>query len=278
MPKPKLSVVTTAVDNLVQMSYVQLFMVYGCGILACALGYWSLYNYFPGHGPTIPAGEPWETALNAIYFSLVTALSIGYGDIVPMGASKILAMAEAMGALFVFGILVSKPISYRQEVALSQVHMLTFNQAVKSVRETLFVLRRDLQTISEHAKEHGALTKRDWRNLVAAYRQYCITIESIQEFYSKGKSNIYEISAKRELMLIDAVQRTVERIGETLQALKAAGIAHQEHKEAHEELQWMRKINAASLPRWQRKSPHRNGAKLEKLLSTADKLSDLMKE
>lgn len=275
MPKPKLSVITTAVDNLVQMSYVQLFFVYACGILACATGYWMLYMYFPGHGPTLPAGDAWEVALNALYFSLVTALSIGYGDIVPLGASKVLAMTEAMGALFVFGILVSKPISYRQELALSQVHMLTFNQAVKSVRETLFVLRRDLQTISEHIKEHGALSRRDWRNLVAAYRQYCITVESIQEFYPKGKSNIYEISSKRELMLIDAVQRTLERIGETLDVLKKANIAHEEYREAHEEFQWVRKVNAAALPRWLRKSLHTNDAKLEKLIKTAEKLPSM---
>ncbi len=278
MPKARFSVVTAGVDRLVQMSYPGLFFVYTLGILACAAGYWALHMYAPNHGPTLPAGQPWEIALNAIYFSLVTALSIGYGDIVPMGASKILAMTEAMGALFVFGILVSKPISYRQELALSQVHVLTFNQAVKSVRETLFVLRRDLQTISEHANEHQSLSKRDWRNLVAAYRQYCITVDSIQEFYPKGKSSIYEISSQRELMLIDAVQRTVERLCETMQALKAAGITHHEHKEAHEELQWMRKINAATLLRWQRKSPHRNGAKLEKLITTAEKLSAQTKE
>jgi hypothetical protein len=275
MPKSKFSNVTAAVDSLVRLSYPQLFFVYTLGILACAAGYWVLYTYAPSHGPTLPAGEPWEIALNAIYFSLVTALSIGYGDIVPLGASKILAMAEAMGALFVFGILVSKPISYRQELALSQVHSLTFNDALISIREGLFVVRRDMQAIAEHAAEHGKLTKKDWKNLIVAYRHYCVLLENMQEFYPEDTTGIYEMSAKRELLLLDATQRTLDRIAETLSVLQAANISHKEFQEADAEFQWVQQGNVELLSRLERKSPHKHRAKLEKLRKTAENIRSL---
>ena len=49
----------------------------------------------------------------AIYFSFVTALSIGYGDVIPLGALRILAVAEGVAGLLIFGCVISKLVSRR---------------------------------------------------------------------------------------------------------------------------------------------------------------------
>ena len=41
--------------------------------------------------------------MTALYFSFVTATSVGYGDVVPMGVIRIVAIAEAITGLLIFG-------------------------------------------------------------------------------------------------------------------------------------------------------------------------------
>jgi hypothetical protein len=53
------------------------------------------------------------TFWNAIYFSIVTVSSLGYGDMYPMGFSKILACLEVLSGLVLMGIMLAKMTSAR---------------------------------------------------------------------------------------------------------------------------------------------------------------------
>src|SRR5438094_520667 len=64
--------------------------------------------------------------LTALYFSFVTATSVGYGDVVPLGFARALAIAEAATGLLLFGCLISKLISTRQEQLIEEIHRTTF--------------------------------------------------------------------------------------------------------------------------------------------------------
>jgi hypothetical protein len=50
---------------------------------------------------------------NAIYFSVVTVSSLGYGDISPMGFSRVLACLEVLSGLILMGIMLAKMTSIR---------------------------------------------------------------------------------------------------------------------------------------------------------------------
>ena len=43
----------------------------------------------------------------AIYFSVVTFTTVGYGDITPLGLSKIVVMVEAFSGLFIVPIFIT---------------------------------------------------------------------------------------------------------------------------------------------------------------------------
>ncbi|MCH7825669.1 MAG: two pore domain potassium channel family protein [Acidobacteria bacterium] len=104
------------------------------------------------------AGTPWLDSdlggpgsladlANAIYFSFVTALTIGYGDISPLGPARVLAIIEGATGLLIFGLVISKLVSRRQEELLEDIHRIAFEQRLGRVRTSLHLVLSELQTI-----------------------------------------------------------------------------------------------------------------------------------
>jgi HAMP domain-containing protein len=84
-------------------------------------------------------------ALSAVYFSAVTATSIGYGDIVPIGLARVLAIAEGIAGLILFGCVVSKFVSRRQEEVIGEIHRIAFEDRLGRVRTNLHLVRTEIQ-------------------------------------------------------------------------------------------------------------------------------------
>src|SRR5262245_20892332 len=98
-----------AIDRIEGLSMGQLVALWGGLILLCAAFYW-VATFSDAHGlhaggRPVPSGAP--ALLTALYFSIVTATSVGYGDVVPVGLSRVLAVLQATSELLVFGALVS---------------------------------------------------------------------------------------------------------------------------------------------------------------------------
>src|SRR5437588_11621844 len=102
--------------------------------------------------------EPQRTRLRsfhaALYFSAVTATSVGYGDIVPTGIARVLAIAESMGGLVLFGMLVSKFVSRRQEELIGESHRIACEERLDRVRTNLHLVRTELQTTAQLCEGH----------------------------------------------------------------------------------------------------------------------------
>lgn len=85
--------------------------------------------------------------LTAVYFSFVTALSIGYGDVVPEGIFRLLAIVEGAAGLILFGSVISKLVSRRQEELTGEIHRITNEDRLDRVRTNLHLVLSDLQAI-----------------------------------------------------------------------------------------------------------------------------------
>jgi potassium channel LctB len=83
----------------------------------------------------------------AIYFSFVTATSIGFGDVVPLGVARVMAVAEAAAGLLVFGCIISKLVSNRQEMLIEETHRIAFEDRLGRVRTNLHLVLSDLQGV-----------------------------------------------------------------------------------------------------------------------------------
>jgi len=137
-------------DLIERRSTGQLFLFWLPMILACGTLYW-LGTLVDRHGlvesgaPIAPGLKGW---LTAIYFSFVTATSLGYGDVLPRGLARVLAVIEAVSGLLIFGAVVAKFVSRRQDELMREIHRVTFEERLDRVQTNLHLVISELQSIA----------------------------------------------------------------------------------------------------------------------------------
>ena len=93
----KKNYLTTPFGRLLEaISYSRLGLI-TLSIWALSTAYFAGATYC-GHGMSINAANlsPMDSILSAMYFSAVTITTLGYGDIVPLGAGRIVAVFLAL--------------------------------------------------------------------------------------------------------------------------------------------------------------------------------------
>jgi hypothetical protein len=119
-------------------------------IAGCALVYWigglSTTHHLSADGVPVPVDL--HGLATALYFSFVTATSVGYGDVVPRGALRALAVVEAAAGLLAFGVVVSRFVSRRQDELVREIHRTTFEERLDRVQTNLHLVLSELQTIA----------------------------------------------------------------------------------------------------------------------------------
>ena len=138
------------------------FVYWGAGI---SMG-WGL------QAGNVSVKPDFEGLLTSIYFSFVTALSIGYGDVIPVGPLRILAIVEGATGLLIFGCLVSKLVSRRQEKLTEEIHRTTFEDRLDRVRTNLHLVFSDLGAVLQLQAEQGVLPGQIVRRLESTVRVF----------------------------------------------------------------------------------------------------------
>jgi hypothetical protein len=137
------------------------------------------------------ANAPVKPDLNglvtAIYFSFVTALSIGYGDVIPVGPLRILAIVEGAAGLLTFGCLVSKLVSHRQEELTAEIHRTTFEDRLDRVRTNLHLVFSDLGAVLQLQAEQGVLPEQVLRRLESTVRVFRGELQTIHDLLYRAQ-------------------------------------------------------------------------------------------
>jgi ion channel len=136
------------IDSLADRSVESLFKLWLEIVIGCGLAYWLLAEVSPAFALRTSAGpipQGLRGLMQALYFSAVTATSIGYGDIVPSSLARVLAVCEGIAGLILFGCVVSKFVSRRQEELIGQIHRIAFEDRLGRVRTNLLLVRTELQ-------------------------------------------------------------------------------------------------------------------------------------
>jgi rhodanese-related sulfurtransferase len=150
-----------------RQSTLQLFLTWIVMILLCGAGYWLIG--VAGHRGLVEAGRPvgadFKGLVSAIYFSFVTATSVGYGDVLPIGYARAIAVAEAVSALLIFGAVIAKFVSHRQDEMILEIHRVTFEERLDRVQTNLHMVISDLLSITEMCETgaplHGIAARLD---------------------------------------------------------------------------------------------------------------------
>ncbi len=140
----------SVVDLIQARSTLQIFLIWTGMILLSGFAYW--FGAVVGEHGLVEGGRPVGADLrgfaDALYFSFVTATSIGYGDIVPIGGARVIAVAEAIIALLIFGAVVAKFVSHRQEELVSEIHRVTFEERLDRVETNLHMVISEILSIT----------------------------------------------------------------------------------------------------------------------------------
>ncbi len=143
------------VDLFERRSTGQLLEAWAGMIVVCGMVYWSV-GASASHS-LLEAGHPvpFDSSglVTAIYFSFVTATSVGYGDVVPIGVLRAVAIAEAAAGLLLFGAVISKFVSRKQERLVEETHRLAFEDRLDRVQTNLHLVLSDLQGIATLCEE-----------------------------------------------------------------------------------------------------------------------------
>ncbi|MBT3834888.1 two pore domain potassium channel family protein [Candidatus Peribacteria bacterium] len=264
-----------AMDSITSLSYQTLFLIW----IGLALGFGVVYfllEYLPGHGPEALEGmNTMQRLANTLYFSVITATSTGYGDVTPNGFSKFLAAIQSMSALFVFAVFVTKLVSHRQDIALKQIHKLSFEDMFHNIREGFYIVRKDLDRIMILANEKHAISEDEWFDLTTAYRQAQSYLRRIPDFYDE-KNRLYTIDDKREELLQEGVHRTMYRVDRLISMLGSKHVDWIAQKECVSELHQLLETCNGIVHFWRKQSPHHRLKDFEELLDLIEEIQKMI--
>lgn len=160
----------SVLDLIHRRSTLTLFIAWMVMILLCGIGYWL--GALEGDRGLIEGGTPLGADLHgfgsAVYFSFVTATSIGYGDIVPVGLARVVAVAEAISALLIFGAVIAKFVSHRQDELMIEIHRTTFEERLDRVQSNLHIVISELLSITALCENPNPPTSQIARRLESA--------------------------------------------------------------------------------------------------------------
>ncbi|MBI2107181.1 two pore domain potassium channel family protein [Candidatus Woesearchaeota archaeon] len=162
---------------------------------------------------------------DAIYFSFVTATTTGFGDIIPVGYFKTVAVIEVIFGLLLLAIVTSKLISIKQDVILSELYEFSLNEKISKVRSSLLLFRQHLDRLMVKGEE-GNLSKRDANEVnsqATAFEQalteaYALIVRPSSSHFIR---NIDPINTE---LIFNSILLSFEKLNETLNLFEQKNI------------------------------------------------------
>jgi ion channel len=168
-------------DLIERLSPAQLFSLWLGMVIVSGAVYWL--TGFSRHPGLVDGGRPIAGnlggLLSAIYFSFVTTTSVGYGDVLPLGPVRILSIVEAVSGLLIFGALVAKFVSRRQDEVVRDIYMVTFETRLDRVQTNLHLVLSELQAIATLCDEGAIQPQRVGARLESAVLVFGVELRAI---------------------------------------------------------------------------------------------------
>ena len=261
---------TQLFDRLNNLSYQEMFLTWIIAVSFFAVVYFVL-SYIPGEGPAPLLGEAVDRILIALYYSVITATNPGYGDILPFGISRLFAALEAVAGLFIFAVFVTKLMSRRQDIALREVHRLTFENTFHNIRENLHTIRKDFDLAITDAESKREVSEDDYRRIAVAYEQCASILNELPVFYRAG-GGFYTLDRRREDLMLEAVNRTLERVHHMLEAFLKIGIPWTNDNASVLKLRELLRVAYSCIGEWHRRSGNNNADAFEQVILSVKRI------
>jgi hypothetical protein len=181
-------------DLVQQQSTLKLFFLWMGTIAVSGLCFWI--GARAGEHGLVEGGHAvggdFNGFVDAIYFSFVTATSIGYGDIVPVGFARVVACAEAVTALLIFGAVVAKFVSHRSDQLVGEIHRVTFEERLDRIQTNLHVVTSDMISLAAVSEAPDPPLSRIATRLESSMLLFQSELRSIHDLLYQPKLTIEE--------------------------------------------------------------------------------------
>ena len=209
--------VKTIIDKL---SFAKIFLLWLFVVLIFGL----MYHFLGSRNSYLEYGKG-TAAVNSlpdsIYFSFITATSTGFGDIVPVGIFKIIAILEVVCGLLLLAFVTSKLVSIKQDVLVREIYELSFSERLNRLRLSLLGFRQNITRIINNIEE-GASRKREiWDIHVYIASLEHILNELIDLLRRAANSSAYtkEIDAQDLELICSSVLQSFDKLDEILRIM-----------------------------------------------------------
>ena len=187
--------------------------------IAVAVAFGIFYYLLP-ESLTLQTGENVPGILDSIYFSFVTILTIGYGDIIPHGITRFLTAIEGLVGWVLFGIIVYKVVTVKEDVILKEIHNLSNEQYLSRVRNYLFISNTNLVRFMKRVGANKLKGEEAIYELGIISTTLRSNIEDATRFMCRNKNSISSEMSKEELvLLIDLVNRDISSLMDAIKML-----------------------------------------------------------
>lgn len=119
----------------------------------CGSVYYIITVNSPENG-LLGAGGPITTLFDGVYFSFIAAASVGLGDILPLGASKMITIVQSLIGLLVLTLVVSEIIHGEEGDLIKKIHSYSSSDRVKRIRSGFYFFRENIEDIIEKLKKN----------------------------------------------------------------------------------------------------------------------------
>lgn len=155
---------------------------------------------------------------DTIYYSFIAATSTGFGDIVPIGLFKVVSIFEVVTGLVLLAFLTSKLVSIKQNIILTELYDLSFNQEMSRIRKSLLVFRENITRYCFNK----IVNEKNIEILNTQINSLEHTLSEIAPFFQKEqKSDFTKImDALGTEILLNNINQSFEKLEETLMFVK----------------------------------------------------------
>lgn len=202
-------VLTYLIEEVSLRAYLIVFtvVVIGCG--------W-LYSCLTAHGHGVNAEL--LGFLDGVFFSIVTVSSLGYGDLYPVGFSRVIAGAEVLFGLAFMGIMIAKVTSRRLAYHVQRLFVTDAQQRLDNFVERLATMRKPLIQITKELSYIYQRTPQQRPPSVEKTEVLASLSTSIELLYvwSNSLQKYFSFEAQQDVYFKIVPGESVRRVGETL--------------------------------------------------------------
>ncbi len=202
-----------------KLHFLHIFLIWFLIILFFGLVYF--YASFPASSLLYSNTQaPIDNVFDAIYFSFVSATTTGFGDIVPLGWFKLIAVFEVIGGLLLLALVTSRLVSIKQDAILNEVYEISFNERINRLRSSLLLFRQNLDRTINRVEENN-IKLRELKSINAIISSFQETLEEIFILVDKTGSNefIKSIDSVNTELLLNSVLTSFEKFMELINLL-----------------------------------------------------------